>query len=272
MTTPRALIQQFEHGIRRVTVDGTTWYSLVDVCAQFSDTIRARKFWTDTKKRLERDGFQVSDEIGQFKLPAPDGKSRSTDCATAETCLRIVQSIPSPKAEPVRRWFARLAAERIEETANPELGIHRSRQRAIDEYARRGQSPDWIASRLKAISDRNAFTDSIARNVRGMTGPDYAEATNSVYRGLWGRDARELRRDMGLSANANLRDHQPRLAALHQATVEAAVSDMLALYPDPTPDELCRLCRDIARRVGVQADALADYMGLDLATGRRFLP
>lgn len=271
MTPAIALLQQFESGIRRIVVNGTTYYSLVDMCAQFSDAAQARAYWRDTKKRLAREGFEVGENISQFKLPAPDGKYRATDCATAETCLRIIQSIPSPRAEPLRRWFARLATERIEETANPELGVQRSRQRALEAYQQQGRPADWIAARLRGIDDRHAFTDSIAAHVHGMTGPDYAEATNAVYEGLWGRDARALRRDLGLSDRANLRDHQPRLAAQHQAIVEAAVSEMLSRIPNPTPDDLRRLCRDVAHHVGVQADALARYMGIDLATGRRLL-
>lgn len=266
-----ALVQQFEHGIRRIVVSGVTYYSLVDMCAVLTDTKDANIYWRDTKRRLKKDGFESWENIPQFKLPAADGKYRLTDCATAETCLRIVQAIPSPKAEPLRRWFARVAIERIEETANPELGIARSRQRAVEAYQERGLPADWIAARLKGIGERNHFTDSIARNVRGMEGEDYAEATNAIYQGLWGRSARELRREMGLSDRANLRDHQPRLAAQHQAIVEAAVSEMLSRIPDPTPDELCRICRDIARTVGLQADDLSAYMGIDLATGRRLL-
>jgi hypothetical protein len=161
------LPQSFDDSIRHEVRNGVTLYSLVDIVAQFSDTEAARQYWLDTKKRLKRDGFEVSDKILRISLTDKTGnRKQQTDVADAETCLRIVQSIPSPKAEPVRQWLARVALERMEEAADPELGIRRARERAVAAYQRQGKDSKWIAGRLDGINDRKVFTGRAASGVQ----------------------------------------------------------------------------------------------------------
>lgn len=263
---------EFSQRIRRAEHDGESYYSLVDIMAEFSDTeAKARYYWRDTKKRLKKDGFEVWEKISQLKLPAPDGKLRLTDCATAETCLRIVQSIPSPKAEPVRQWLARVAKERLDETADPELGIARANQRAVDSYKRRGKDDQWIATRLQGIDDRKAFTDALTRHVADIVGKHYGMATNSVYKGLWGRSAATLKQQLGLPKSANLRDFQPRIAVHYQGIVESAVAYLLGEAQTVTVEQAIAVIDKIASLIGVQASELGALLGIDVATDEHLL-
>ncbi len=260
-----------DQSIRRAERGGKVYYSLVDIVATFSGTTLARRYWSDTKRRLKSDGFQLYENIIHLKLPSSDGKFYKTDVADAETCLRIVQSIPSPHAEPVRQWLARVGMDRLEETADPELGIQRAQNRAVDVYENRGMDSAWIAARLKGIDDRKAFTDALQQHVAGILGKHYGMATNAVYRGLWGRDSSQLKEEMGIPQKANLRDHQPRLANISQAMVEAAVSEILENRQFVTPPEAMRIIQEVADVVQVQAEMLSQMTGKDLATGRPLL-
>jgi hypothetical protein len=264
---------EFSQRIRRVEHEGETYYSLVDIVEEFVDTTAVRQYWRDTKKRLKRDGFDVSENILHIPLLDKTGKrQQKTDCATAETCLRIVQSIPSPKAEPVRQWLACVARERLEDTADPELGIERARQRAVESYQKRGKDVRWIAARLKGIDDRKAFTDALARHVVNIVAQHYGIATNTVYKGLWGRDANTLKAQLGLPKSANLRDHQPAIAAHYQGIVESAVAFMLGEAQTVTIEQAIAIIDRIARLIGVQASELGALLGIDIATGRYLLP
>ena len=132
--------------IRRQEYKGEWYYSIVDVIEILSQSNRPRKYWDDLKKKLENEeNFEVSERIGRLKMVAKDGKNRLTDCANRETIFRIIQSVPSPNAEPFKLWFARLAEERIQETINPELAIERARQT----YIKKGYTDEWINARIK---------------------------------------------------------------------------------------------------------------------------
>lgn len=264
---------ELDASIRRVEHGGEMYYSLVDVMAHFSDTTNAaRKYWNDTKKRLVADGFDVSGKIGQLKLPASDGKKYKTDCADAETVLRIVQSIPSPKAEPVRQWFAKLAKERLEETANPALGIERAVDRATKTYLRQGKDEKWIVERFDGVVDQKAFKAALTSAVSEFLTPShYATAQNDVYLGLWQRTAAELRGQMKLKKSQSLRDHQPREALAYQRIAESAIARMLEGKNNLAFDEADQIIRKIAGMVGEQARQLSEMLGVDLATGQNLL-
>lgn len=133
------------------------WYfSIVDVCEVLSGTDNPRRYWSDLKRKLKSEGaVELYEKIVQLKMTAPDGKKRLTDVADTEQLLRIVQSIPSPKAEPFRAWLAQLGRERIEETIDPEQAI----DRALETYLKKGYSEEWVHQRLLAIRIRNELTD-----------------------------------------------------------------------------------------------------------------
>ena len=137
------------------------WYfSIIDVIAILADNPRPRKYWSDLKKKLKGEGSELSEKIGQLKMKATDGKMRLTDVADTEQLLRLIQSIPSPKAEPFKVWLAKIGYERIEETENPELAF----DRAMATYLKKGYSKEWINQRLKSIEVRKELRGSEFNN------------------------------------------------------------------------------------------------------------
>jgi hypothetical protein len=141
--------------IRHVWHEGRWFFSVIDVVGLLTESPRPRKYWSDLKAQLVTEGAEVSAKIGQLKMLAPDGKQRLTDAADAETMLRIVQSIPSPKAEPLKQWLARVGTERLQEMENPALAVDRLQR----EYRRLGYDEDWIGQRLLNIVTRDELTD-----------------------------------------------------------------------------------------------------------------
>ncbi len=129
------------------------WFSIIDVILILTNSSRSRKYWNDLKTKLQKEGSELSEKIGQLKMLANDGKKYLTDCADTETMLRLIQSIPSSKAEPLKLWLAQVGYERLEETADPELAF----ERAMQTYLRKGYSKEWINQRLKSIKEYKKF-------------------------------------------------------------------------------------------------------------------
>jgi prophage antirepressor-like protein len=148
--TKETAIQLFEEKQVRTVWDTEQekWYiSIVDVIEVLTGTDRPRKYWSDLKTKLKREGSELSDKIGQLKMKSSDGKNYQTDVADAEQLFRLIQSIPSPKAEPFKLWLAQVASERLDELQDPELTI----DRALEQYVKLGYSESWINQRLKSI-------------------------------------------------------------------------------------------------------------------------
>jgi len=131
------------------------FFSIIDVVAILADNFRSRKYWNDLKKKIKEEGSELSENIGQLKMKAADGKMRMTDVADTIQLLRLIQSIPSPKAEPFKKWLAKVGSERIEEFEDPELTF----DRAMETYLKKGYSKEWINQRLKSIEVRKELTD-----------------------------------------------------------------------------------------------------------------
>ncbi|MCX5698021.1 MAG: Bro-N domain-containing protein [Candidatus Omnitrophica bacterium] len=178
------------------------WFSVIDVIEILTDTMRPRKYWSDLKQKLIKEGYaEVSEKIGQLKMPAPDGKMRDTDCANTATMLRIVQSIPSPKAEPLKRWLAKVGYERVQEIENPELAMER--MRAI--YEKKGYPKEWIEKRVRGIAVRQSLTKEW--DARGAeTDIEYAILTNDIMEGTFGLQVDDYKKLKKLERE-NLRDH-----------------------------------------------------------------
>ncbi len=197
------------------------FFSIIDVVAVLTGSVdyqTARKYWNKLKQRLKEEGFQPVTNCHQLKMPASDGKMRLTDVADTEQLLRIIQSIPSPKAEPFKTWLAGVGAERLDQMQDPELSI----QQAMSDYKRLGYSDNWINQRLKSIEIRKDLTDQWKlHNVE--EGIQYATLTDVIYRTWAGKTAKEYKRYKGLKKE-NLRDNM---------TNEELVLNMLA--------ELCSL-------------------------------
>ena len=176
--TKKDAIQVFEDRHVRSVWDSETekWYiSVIDVIEVLTDSANPRRYWSDLKIKLEKEGSEVYENIVQLKMKAPDGKMRFTDAADAEQLFRLIQSIPSPKAEPFKMWLAQLGRERLEEIDDPEQGI----ERLMEYYHRKGYSANWINQRLKSIEVRKELTDEWER--RGIQkGQQYAILTDII--------------------------------------------------------------------------------------------
>jgi hypothetical protein len=153
-TTKIAVFRKRE--IRKTIHNNEWWFSVIDVVEALTGTERPRKYWNDFKKKITKEGYEeLSDKIGQLKSISPDGKYYLTDCVNTETMFRLIQSIPSPKAEPFKRWLAKVGYERIQEIEDPELA--QKRTRAL--YQAKGYSDDWIEKRMRGIAIREELTD-----------------------------------------------------------------------------------------------------------------
>lgn len=193
--------------IRRVCHNGEWMFSVVDVIGAITDSDRARKYWSDLKRQMvEKEGFvELSENIGQLPMPGADGKLYKTDAANAETLFRIIQSVTSPKAEPIKRWLAKVGFERIQETQDPELAI----KRAILTYQLQGRSDDWIEKRVRSIVSRKELTREWQK--RGASeDKDYAILSNIISEETFGVGVRRHKDIKGLNSQ-NLRDHMTDL-------------------------------------------------------------
>ena len=193
--TKETSIKLFESKQIRVHWDNEVekWYfSIIDILETLTGSSNPRRYWSDLKRKLTKEGFsQLYEIIVQLKLESSDGKKYSTDCADTEGLLRIIQSIPSPKAEPFKLWLAKVGYERIEETENPEKAF----DRAMETYLKKGYSKNWINQRLKSIEVRKELTDEW--ELRGVKkGLEYAILTNEItkaWAGLSTKDYKELK-------------------------------------------------------------------------------
>ena len=181
MTQQKASLKLFENKkIRSVwDADAEKWYiSVIDVIEILTGNERPRKYWADLKRKLKAEGSELSEKIGQLKMLAADGKMRFTDVADVEQLFRLIQSIPSPKAEPFKRWLAELGRERLEEIDDPGLGI----ERMMEYYHHKGYSDNWINQRLKSIEVRKELTDEW--ELRGVKkGQEYVILTDLITKG-----------------------------------------------------------------------------------------
>ena len=181
------------------------YISIVDIVGVISGSNRPRKYWSDLKKNLIKDGFEVSEKIGQLKLKSQDGKYRMTDVCDIEGMFRIIESIPSKNAEPIKQWLAHLGKERVDETFDPSIAL----QRAIDLYRTKGYDEEWVAKRMKSIQERKELTDVWKEN--GVeSNIEYAILTNEIYKEWSGMTAKEYKQYKGLRKE-NLRDNMDNI-------------------------------------------------------------
>ena len=219
-------LQIFENQPIRTAWDETKeeWYfSVVDVVAVLTeqpDARHAAKYWSVLKMRLKKEGSELPSNCSQFKLKAADGKRRLTDVATTEQLLRIIQSIPSKKAEPFKLWLAMVGRERIEEIIDPELTI----ERALDTYAKKGYSPEWINQRMQTIRARKELTD--AWDAHGVKkGTEYGILTDEVTKAWSGMTTRQYKNYKGLKKE-NLRDNMSTLELALNMLAEATTTEL----------------------------------------------
>lgn len=202
------------------------FFSIIDVIEALTGTDRARKYWSDLKNKLKKEGSQLSEKIGQLKMQSSDGKFYKTDVADTEQIFRLIQSIPSPKAEPFKLWLAQIANERIDEMQDPELSI----DRALQQYLNLGYSENWINQRLKSIEIRKELTDEWKR-LGLKEGQQFAILTDIITKNWSGKTTKEYKTLKGLKKE-NLRDNMTNIELILNMLAEASTKDISqAVHP-----------------------------------------
>ncbi|RPH50125.1 MAG: phage antirepressor protein [Desulfobacteraceae bacterium] len=237
--------------IRKTIHENEWWFSIIDVIEVLTGSDRPRKYWSDLKNKMILEGYsEVSEKIGQLKMIAPDGKMRLTDCANTETMFRIIQSIPSPKAEPFKRWLARVGYERVKEIEDPELATKRTK--AI--YRAKGYPDDWIEKRMRGIAIRAELTDEWKnRDVKGE--PEYAILTAEISKAAFGLTPAEYKELKGLERE-NLRDHMTDLELIFSMLGEAATTEITRVQDAQGFDENRTAARKGGRIAGEAREKL----------------
>ncbi len=257
--------------IRRV-YDKTTeiwWFSVIDVVQvlmQQPDDLTARKYWNQLKRRLGNEGSELVTNCHQLKLLATDGKQRLTDVATAETLLRLVQSVPSPKAEPIKLWLAKVGYERMQELADPALSLNRARET----WQQHGRSDKWIAQRMTGQETRNKLTD-YWRDHDIKEGSEFAILTNIIHQEWAGVSVNEHKDMKGLNSQ-NLRDHMSEAELIFTALAELStrqISESVEATGLPQNKTAAKAGGRIAAQTRNQ---LENQTGKSVVTGESFLP
>ena len=221
--TKKESLQLFENRKVRSVWDAEQekWYiSVIDVVEVLTNSENPRRYWSDLKIKLEKEGSQLYENIVQLKLIAPDGKMRLTDVADVEQLFRLIQSIPSPKAEPFKQWLAQLGRERLEEIDDPEQGI----DRLLEYYHRKGYSDNWINQRLKSIEVRKELTDEWERS--GIKkGQEFAILTDVITQSWSGFTTKQYKQYKGLKTES-LRDNMTNLELVFNMLAEASTSEI----------------------------------------------
>ena len=262
-------IQLFENKRIRTAWDAEKeeWYfSIVDVVAVLTDQPDARHastYWAVLKKRLNDEGAgQLLTNCKQLKMTAADGKKRLTDVADTELLLRIIQSIPSPKAEPFKLWLAQVGRERIEETINPELTI----DRALETYLKKGYSREWINQRLQAIQVRKELTDEW--DARGVQmGKEYAILTDEITKAWSGMNTRQYKNLKGLKKE-NLRDNMTTLELVLNMLAEATTTEISKQKAPATFSEDLSVAREGGEAAGIARKAVEERTGVPVISAK----
>jgi hypothetical protein len=249
------------HEIRRVYDEDseTWWFSVVDiiqVLTQQADYQAARNYWKVLKNRLTKEGSESVTNCNRLKLPAADGKNYLTDVATAETLLRLVQSVPSPKAEPIKRWLAKVGYERMQEMADPALSLDRARKT----WQKHGRSEKWIQQRMTGQETRNKLTDYWA-NHEIRKGEEFAILTNIIHQEWSGVSVKAHKARKGLH-DQNLRDHMSEAELIFSALAELSTRQIAET------DDATGMAEN--KRAATQGGAIAKQArkGLEAKTGR----
>jgi len=207
--------------VRKVIFQNEWWFSVIDVVEALTETDRPRKYWNDLKTRIIKEGYvELSAKIGQLKLPSADGKLYETDCANTETIFRLIQTIPSPKAEPFKRWLAKVGYERVQEIEDPELATKRIR--AL--YKAKGYPDSWIEKRMRGIEIRETLTDEWKKRNVGED-REYAILIAEISQAMFGMTPSEYKKFKGLKRE-NFRDHMNDLELIFSMLGEASTTEI----------------------------------------------
>ena len=267
----KILPSEFEgQSIRRLYDEATEtwWFSVIDIIEVLTGSSNAKRYWSDLKRKLaqEAGSEQPYEKIVRFKLPAADGKKRDTDCATAESLLRIVQSVPSPKAEPIKLWLAKVGYERMQEIADPAQALDRARQT----WQQQGRSDKWIQQRMAGQETRNKLTDYWSEH--GIEkGREYAILTNLIHQTWAGLSVAEHKEAKGLSSH-NLRDHMSEAELIFTALAELSTRQIAERQQATGMAENVTAAKAGGRIAKNARQQLEDQTGQSVVTGANYLP
>ena len=257
-------VQLFENKKVRTVWDSEQekWFiSIIDVIEVLTETDRARKYWSDLKNKLQKEGSQLSEKIGQLKMQSSDGKFYKTDVADTEQLFRLIQSIPSPKAEPFKLWLAQIASERLDEIQDPELTI----DRALEQYLQLGYSENWINQRLKSIEIRKELTDEWKS--RGLKeGQQFATLTDIISKSWSGKTTKEYKVLKGLKKE-NLRDNMTNTELILNMLAEASTKDISQAVNPTTFDDNKKVAKQGGNVAKVAMKELEAKTGKKVVTG-----
>jgi DNA-damage-inducible protein D len=222
MNQENALVVFQGNNIRRIFHNNKWYFSIIDIVGILTESSIPKRYWSDLKKKLKEEGFEMYENIVQLKFVAQDCKHYSTDCANTESMFRIIQSVPSKKAEPFKRWLAKVGKERIDEIENPELG----QDRIKEYYELKGYPKDWIDKRLRGIAIRQELTDEW-KNRDVNEDKEFAILTNEISKATFGKTVKEYKKFKSLKRpNQNIRDHMTDWELILNMFGEKATTDI----------------------------------------------
>jgi len=263
--TKKNSLKLFESKHVRVQWDDNVekWYfSVIDIIEVLTESKNSRRYWSDLKIKLNKEGSQLYEKIVQLKMKASDGKLRKTDAADTEQILRLVQSIPSPKAEPFKTWLAKVGYERIEEDEDPEITF----ERAMVTYLKKGYSKNWINQRLKSIEIRKELTDEW--ELRGVKkGQEYALLTDEITQAWAGLTTKGYKKLKSLKKE-NLRDNMTNLELVLNMLAETSTTEISKKEKPKTLDENKKIARKGGNVAGVARKDLEKKLGTTVVTSQ----
>ena len=268
ISSPKNKLIIFENKkIRSAWHNDEWWFSVVDVCAVLTESLDAGAYWRKLKQRFKEEGSQVVTNCHDLKLEASDGKNYATDCANTEGIFRIIQSIPSPRAEPFKRWLAKVGYERIQEIENPELA--QDRMKRI--YEAKGYSKDWIDKRLRGIAIRQNLTDEWKE--RGIHSEnDFAILTADISQATFGMTPSEYKKFKGLQKKSqNLRDHMTDFELIFTMLGEKVTTEISATEKPETFNKNRQVAKRGGKVAGSARVATEKELGRSVVSKNNFL-
>ena len=251
--------------IRTIESSGQTWYSVIDVVAAITDSSNPSVYWRTLRNRLKEEGSQVVTNCNKLKLVASDGKMRATDCATRETLLRLIQSIPSKSVESFKLWLANAGEQNIQETENPSLLF----EKMVDAYREQGRTEDWIQARIRALAARNQLTDTWKG--REIKGSDYAILTDLIHSGTFDMTTKDHKAYKGLDPKDKLRENMSDLELVFTTLSETLTREMTERLDAMGFDQNRDVAEEAGKQTGESRKRLENKTGISVVSKFKWL-